>query len=73
MHIECLHSIFSMVFFFNFSKPSTVPKESVETYDSAGVLGKLADISVYDNPSTSDLQSSDDIEPICRQGKSGTK
>ncbi|KAG5344659.1 AGO3 protein, partial [Acromyrmex charruanus] len=56
-------------------KPSTsfIP-ESVSKDDSEGVLGKLADISVYDNPpSPEDLQSSDDIAPICRQGKSGMK
>ncbi|KAG5322548.1 AGO3 protein, partial [Pseudoatta argentina] len=56
-------------------KPSTsfIP-ESVSKDDSEGVLGKLADISVYDNPpSPEDLQSSDDIALICRQGKSGMK
>ncbi|TGZ48140.1 piwi-like protein Ago3 [Temnothorax longispinosus] len=53
-------------------KPSTSAQESIEK-DSAGVLTKLADISVYDNPPVSDVQSSEDIAPICRQGKSGTK
>ncbi|EGI70106.1 PREDICTED: protein argonaute-3 [Acromyrmex echinatior] len=56
-------------------KPSTsfIP-ESVSKDDSEGVLGKLADISVYDNPpSPEDLQFSDDIASICRQGKSGMK
>lgn len=57
---------------FNSSKPGTSAQESIEK-DSAGVLGKLADISVYDNPPSEDLQSSDDVAPICRQGKSGTK
>lgn len=46
---------------------------SVERTDSAGVLGKLSDISVYDSPSTSDAYPSEDTAPICRQGKSGTK
>ncbi|XP_018377843.1 PREDICTED: uncharacterized protein LOC108770638, partial [Trachymyrmex cornetzi] len=51
---------------------SSIP-ESISKDDSEGVLGKLADISVYDNPSSPEnLQSLDDIAPICRQGKSGT-
>ena len=60
-------------FFYNFSKPGT-SQETVERDDSAGVLGKLSDLSVYDNPPTSeDLQSVEDVAPVCRQGKSGTK
>lgn len=59
-------------FLFNSSKPST-SAQSIERDNSAGVLGKLADISVYDNPSTCNVQSSDDIEPIRRQGRSGMK
>lgn len=67
------HVFYIYIFFFNFSKPSTsFARESVEKDDSMGVLGKLADISVYDNPSVSDVQSSD-TEPICRRGTSGTK
>ncbi|XP_018059690.1 PREDICTED: protein argonaute-3 [Atta colombica] len=57
------------------SKPSTsfIP-ESVSKDDFEGVLGKLADISVYNNPpSSEDLQSPNDIAPICRQGKAGMK
>ncbi|XP_011168648.1 piwi-like protein Ago3 isoform X1 [Solenopsis invicta] len=55
-------------------KPSPSEQENIEK-DTAGVLGKLADISVYDTPSTSsDLPSEvADSAPICRQGKSGTK
>ncbi|XP_018355281.1 PREDICTED: protein argonaute-3 [Trachymyrmex septentrionalis] len=55
-------------------KPSTsFTPESVSKDDSEGVLGKLADISVYDNPpSPEDLQPPN-IAPICRQGKSGMK
>lgn len=57
-------------------QPSTSAREeSVEKDISAGVLGKLADISVYDNPppTSEELQSSEDIAPICRQGKSGER
>lgn len=46
---------------------------STEREDSTGVLGKLSNISVYDNPSTSDVYPSEDTAPVCRQGKSGTK
>ncbi|KMQ96034.1 piwi-like protein 1-like protein, partial [Lasius niger] len=46
---------------------------SNEREDSAGVLGKLSDISVYDSPSTSDVHPPEDIAPICRQGKSGSR
>lgn len=53
------------------SKPSTSTQENVERDVSEGVLGKLADISVYDNPPISEPSS--DIAPICRRGKSGTK
>lgn len=43
--------------------------------DPAGVLGKLCDISVYDNPLPTDVPSdpSKDIPQKCRQGKSGTR
>ncbi|XP_029662473.1 piwi-like protein Ago3 [Formica exsecta] len=55
------------------SEPTVRASMSVERTDSAGVLGKLSDISVYDSPSTSDAYPSEDTAPICRQGKSGTK
>lgn len=46
---------------------------STEREDSTKILGKLSNISVYDNPSTSDVCPSEDTTPVCRQGKSGTK
>ncbi|GAB1865325.1 Piwi-like protein 1 [Camponotus japonicus] len=52
---------------------STRTSMSTEREDSTGVLGKLSNISVYDNPSTSDVYPSEDTAPVCRQGKSGTK
>ncbi|XP_018396706.1 PREDICTED: piwi-like protein 1 [Cyphomyrmex costatus] len=56
------------------SQPSTSVPESVRRDDSEGVLGKLSNISVYDKPPTpEELQSLDDVTPVCRQGKSGTK
>lgn len=38
-----------------------------------GVLGALADLTVYDNPPLPKLLSVEDTAPICRQGKTGTK
>ncbi|KAL6264762.1 hypothetical protein P5V15_004860 [Pogonomyrmex californicus] len=55
------------------AKPETSVQKSIETGDSTRVLRKLADVSVYDTPSTSDVQSAQDTAPICRQGKSGEK
>lgn len=46
---------------------------STKREDSTGVLGKLSDTSVYDIPPASDIYPSEDIAPVCRQGKSGTK
>ncbi|XP_012234676.1 piwi-like protein Ago3 [Linepithema humile] len=45
---------------------------SVRKEDPEELLGKLADISVYNNPAL-DVQSSEDTTLISRQGKSGTK
>lgn len=40
-----------------------------------GVLGKLSDVSVYDNPVSEDIpcEESKGTEPVCRQGTSGQR
>lgn len=70
MYKKALNCILSI-----FSQPTAItqPSSPVPRSDTSGVLGKLSDLSVYDQPSTSDVTLSEDTVPICRQGKSGTK